>query len=202
VRLAKDANGKPMGDEQAIIVGNRLGARGAISTAHLVSVEGRYSNDGFDFQGAGDDDFVRLVSLTSWSFACADEKQDFKRLLTNANRTPATLRLPPSSTAPQTDNEKYAEQCLQEGFVPLPHHLRQGGKTASFYHGPLVPGQNNTEIAKSGLSLPARAALWRCKASRTRSTFTSGSVSRRNNKSRTRSARLPLICRKIKPFNC
>ncbi|HAJ58334.1 MAG TPA: hypothetical protein DCP31_02890, partial [Cyanobacteria bacterium UBA8543] len=54
-------------------------------------------------------------------------RQTFKGLLIHLNREPSTLRLPPVKDA-------QAKQYLAMGYVPLPHHLRQGGKTVSWYH--------------------------------------------------------------------
>jgi hypothetical protein len=133
-------------DELAVIIGNRLPKKGSINTVHIVSVEGRYNANSFNFQEAKDDDYIRLVSLKSWSFACVDEKQSFKGLLTHINREPSTLRLP------KIDNSE-AEQYLSMGYIPLPHFFKQGSKTFSWYHSPLIPGQNTDTI-----TLPIRAA--------------------------------------------
>lgn len=38
-------------------------------------------------------------------------------------------------------------------IIPLPHYLRQGGKTFSWYHSPLVPGENSTNLSLSQLSV-------------------------------------------------
>jgi hypothetical protein len=147
VRQGTDAQGNLIGDELAVIICNRLPQKGGRSIVHLVSLEGRYNNNGFDFQGAGDHDKIRLVSLKSWSFSCIDEKQSFQGLLTNLNREPSTLRLP------QVANPE-AEKYLSMGYVPLPHFLRQGGKTFSWYHSPLITGNNpNNQI-----TLPIRTA--------------------------------------------
>jgi hypothetical protein len=146
VRQSKDADGNLTDEEQAVIICNRLPARGASSTVHLVSVEDRFSNDGFDSQTDDDSSLVRLVSLRSWSFACADEDKSFKGLLENLNRNPATPRLPESE-------DPTAERYLRMGCMLLPHSMRQGQKTASWYHGPLATGENTTEV-----TLPAKAA--------------------------------------------
>ncbi|NEP05707.1 MAG: hypothetical protein F6K34_13270, partial [Okeania sp. SIO4D6] len=142
-----DNNGKLVGDELAVIIGNRLPKKGHISTVHLVSIEGRYDDKGFNFQQAENNDYIRLVSLKSWRFACVDEKQSFKGLLTNINLEPSTLRLP------KVDNAE-AEGYLSMGYLPLPHFLRQGGKTFSWYHSPLITGNNPT----NNITLPIRAA--------------------------------------------
>lgn len=146
VRQTKDAGGKPDDQERAVIIGNRLPRRGALSVVHLVSIEGRYQNDRFDYQGAGDEDLIRLVSLKSWRFACANETHSFKGLLLNLNRTPGTLRLPRHASGE-------AEKRLAQGYAPLSHRMRQGERTVSWYHGPLIPAENRAEPP-----LPARAA--------------------------------------------
>lgn len=144
VRVSSDAAG--VRQEQAVLIGNRLPARSGTSTVHLVSLEGRYASGSFNYQGAGADDLVRLVSLKSWSFSCVDEKQSFKGLLLNLNRHPDTLRLPPHPSPA-------IETAFSSGSVLLPHTLRQGSRTFSWYHGPLVPAENKAEQP-----LPARAA--------------------------------------------
>ncbi|SFD86850.1 hypothetical protein SAMN05518672_103600 [Chitinophaga sp. CF118] len=55
-----------VGEENAVVFSNRLPAQGVRSTMHLVSVEGRYNANGFDFSGNGN--LFRLVSLKSWEF--------------------------------------------------------------------------------------------------------------------------------------
>jgi hypothetical protein len=138
--------------ELAVIIGNRLPNPKGISTAHLVSVADRYNADGFDYQSAGENDLIRLVSLQSWSFACIDHQQSFTGLLTRLNREPSVLRLPDGELAA-------ANKYLALGSLPLWHGLRQGGKTVSWYHGPLAPAENPlTENAPSAPDLPVRAA--------------------------------------------
>ena len=147
VRQATDNDGNLVGDELAVIIGNRLPKKGTISTVHLVSIEGRYNDNGFNYQDAGDNDYIRFVSLKSWRFACVDKKQSFKGLLTHINREPSTLRLP-------NVNNAEADKYLSMGYLPLPHFLRQGGKTFSWYHSPLITGNNPTD----NITLPIRAA--------------------------------------------
>jgi hypothetical protein len=98
VRRGTDDAGKLVGDELAVLIGNRLPASGTISTAHLVSLEERYRSGSFDFQGAAATDTVRLVSLRSWSFACVDEKQRFSRMLMNLDPYAGTGWTPDQAT--------------------------------------------------------------------------------------------------------
>ncbi|MBI1298839.1 hypothetical protein GC175_28230 [bacterium] len=146
VRQGVDEAGNLVDEEMALLIGNRLPARGQVNTVHLVSIEGRYNNNGFDFQGAGPADLIRLVTLKSWRFTVVDEQQTFKTLLLNLNRDHPTLRLP------HNDNSQ-AETYLRMGFTPLPHAIRQGERTVSWYHGPLATGANPTT-----LSLPVQTA--------------------------------------------
>jgi len=137
VRQREGGNGNSSEDEFATIFCNRLPEANGISTVHLVSVEGRYDGWGnFDYLGAGDNDNIRLVSLASWSFACVDHEQSFTQILQKLNRNPSYPRLP--------QNSNYqAEQKLAMGYMPLPHSLRQGSQTVSWYRGPLIPDHNS-----------------------------------------------------------
>jgi hypothetical protein len=150
--------------ELAVVIGNRLPKPKGISTVHLVSVEGRYNASGFDYQGAGENDLIRLVSLQSWSFACVDHQRSFTGLLTGLDRNPSTLRLPDSHSdgGPDSDTNagvKEVKDFLASGALPLWHGLRQGGKTVSWYHGPLATAENRLrESDASAPDLPVRAA--------------------------------------------
>ena len=120
--------------EFATVVCNRLPEPNGTSYVHLVSIEGRFGSDGnFDFQGAGDEDLIRFVSLANWSFSCVDPAQTFTEILKNLNRTPSTPRLPVNS-------DPAAEKSLAMGYIPFPHSLRQGSQTVSWYRSPLATG--------------------------------------------------------------
>ncbi|MFB2970328.1 hypothetical protein ACE1CD_15250 [Aerosakkonema sp. BLCC-F183] len=137
VRQLEDATRNFSGDEFATIICNRLPEPNGISTVHLVSIEGRYPDENnFDDMGAGDEDLIRLVSLASWSFACVDPDQSFTKLVQKLNRNPSFPRLP------QTEHQE-AEKFLAMGYIPLPHSLRQGSQTISWYRSPLIGGFNS-----------------------------------------------------------
>ncbi|NEQ65857.1 MAG: hypothetical protein F6K21_10225 [Symploca sp. SIO2D2] len=133
--------------EFATVVCSRLPQPNGTSYVHLISVEGRYGDDGtFDFQGAGDEDLIRFVSLANWSFSCVDPKQTFSEILKNLNRSPSTPRLP-------VNENSTAEKSLAMGYVPLSHSLREGSQTVSWYHSPLATGFHSDTY-----EFPAKAA--------------------------------------------
>ncbi|MEC4815236.1 MAG: hypothetical protein SAK29_18450 [Scytonema sp. PMC 1069.18] len=129
----------------SLVISNRLPKKEGISTAYLISLENRYNNNGeFNYQNATDENYIRLVVVKSWSFSCTEPEQNFTGLLKNLNKD--TLKLP-------TQNNPQADQYFTKGYLPLPHYLRQGGKTFSWYHSPLVPGENPTNLSLSQLSV-------------------------------------------------
>jgi len=150
VRQQKDLSGDPLPGISALatVFSNRLPQKGGTSTAYLVSVEGRYlgTSDAFDFQDAGDNDLIRLVCLKSWRFSCIYSEQSFTQLLITANRNPSTLRLPDSG------GDADANRYLGMGYLPLPHALRQGDKTVSWYHGPFSPGDVEDPVTLPALT--------------------------------------------------
>lgn len=152
VRQPKNLSGNPLDGPEglplATVLCNRLPQPGGTSTAYLVAMEARYEStgDAFDFQGAGENDLIRLVCLKSWRFECTNPEDSFTELLLKANHAPVTLRLPDSGDAG-------ANEYVGMGYVPLPHALRQGDRTVSWYHGPFSPGD-----VKERLTASARAA--------------------------------------------
>ncbi|MGB3511268.1 MAG: hypothetical protein WBA93_18935 [Microcoleaceae cyanobacterium] len=129
------------GEEYSTIISNRLPEPNGKSTVYLVSIEGRYpdsNGNNFDYQNAGDDDLIRFVSLGSWEFSCIDPQQNFTQLLQRLNRDPSTPRLP------QSENSQ-AEEYLKKGYVTVPHSLRKGAKTYSWYRSPLTTNFNEQE---------------------------------------------------------
>jgi hypothetical protein len=158
VRQTTDAAGVAQGDEVAVIICNRLPKSGSMSIVHLVSLESRYSDSGFDFQGAAkDSDLIRLVSLYSWRFACLSKDHSFKGLLMNLYRSspedPHTLRLPKLTSTDSWANGT-AEKYFVAGYAALPHEMRQGNTSVSWYHGPLIPGSPTG----NQIELPIRSA--------------------------------------------
>jgi hypothetical protein len=145
-----DADGKPLSEALATVLGNRLPQPGEASTVHLVALENRYKGEKgqegeFDYQGAKDNDLIRLVSLTSWSFTCVNNQHNFTALVKKLDRNPDTLRLP---KLPEKPENRQANDYLNQGYVPLAHALRQGDKTISWYHSPLSPGKSPDRLSE------------------------------------------------------
>ena len=105
---------------------------------------------------------VRLVVLGRWSFVSRGENfEDMVRALAPPGRD-MWLRVQPEAVANDT-----ARTALEGGHVPLPHRLRQGGRTISWYRGPLVPVPTVPEIrnliyasADEALQLDADSGLF------------------------------------------
>jgi hypothetical protein len=118
----------------AVLACKRLPPAGASSTVHLVSLEGRLVPGGdFDLGPGGADSPVRLVSLASWRFACLDEAETFGRLVARLTESGSPLRLPDTG-------QEAADGFLAQGFVPVRHRLRGGGRTVAWYRGPFTTG--------------------------------------------------------------
>jgi hypothetical protein len=84
-----------------------------------------------------DEEMVHLVVLATWSFVSTgpDFRERVKALHSNSNGSEKDLWLrapPPSAGGP-------VRTALELGYAPLPHNLRQGSRTVSWYRGPLVP---------------------------------------------------------------
>lgn len=112
---------------------------------YLLSPEIYWLEAVFDDQDTTDQHYIRLVALKSWSFSCSDPEQSFKGLLKRLNV--GTLQLPKRNRE-ESDASK-ANAYLAQGYVPFRHYLRQGGNTFSWYHSPLLPGKNTTNLGLS-----------------------------------------------------
>ncbi|MCO6358753.1 DUF4230 domain-containing protein [Roseivirga pacifica] len=137
--------------EMAICIANRLPTQGVKSYAHLLSLENRFSSEARAQsivlnQDSATDTYTSFISLTDWSFTClADSGESFSELLNSVDQ--GGLNLPGIG-------HTTADQYLSRGAVALPHHLKEGGETVSWYHGPLVSGDspdNNQDLYKDNV---------------------------------------------------
>lgn len=103
----------------------------------LVSLENRYKEDSFDFQGATTSDRIRLVVLYSWSFTCSSEGKSLSDVVASLDRQRFVV---PTNTLKKTgDSFQKALPLIQSGYSPVPHQMRPGGQSLSWYRGPLIP---------------------------------------------------------------
>jgi hypothetical protein len=150
----------------AVVLGNRLPAAGADARAYLVSLEGLLgllpADDGTPSSHLGER-VLRLLVLHHWRFSADDRGETFRALVSELHA--GTLQLPfagPRPTAEQVaaargrqqagglteeDAAVLAHNAYALGYVPLSHHLRRGGRTVSWYRGPLAPGETGTSVA-------------------------------------------------------
>jgi hypothetical protein len=108
------------------------------NVAVLISLEGLSDLIKPNPAPKADQEMVRLVVLKSWSFASTGPTfgKRVEALHSTNNGTEKKdlwLRAPlPSAKGP-------VHTALKFGYAPLPHNLRQGSRTVSWYRGPLVP---------------------------------------------------------------
>lgn len=116
----------------AVIVGNRLPAKGKQHTAILVSLEGYtdYLKDADHKKSIPDNHKARLVVLASWNFIDSGSSS-FSQLADG---------LEIKSIKIQKGNEaSELTSYFDSGYIPLEHLTRTGANTISWYHGPFVP---------------------------------------------------------------
>ena len=101
------------------------------SVLHLVSLEGRYAKDAtLPDIGNGD---VTLVSLATWEIINEKPLHGFKELLSPVASHAKRLGFAaPDAAAP------IPTALMAAGWVAVPHRLREGSQTLSWYHGPLI----------------------------------------------------------------
>ncbi len=104
--------------EKAYVVANRLPQNDTTSVVHLVSL--------VDYPSAGKGTFI---SLYQWQFSCV-KRPDFKKLLQQVDARAFRL---------YDENQGIDNKYFLGGYVPLPHFMRKGLQTLSWYRSPLVP---------------------------------------------------------------
>ena len=124
--------------DYSIVIGNRLPARNAASTVHLVALQ-EFAELLPDAAGNPSPELpagtthIRLISLYHWDFRVQTREHSFTGLLETVHND--VLRLPVGESPDTTP----VDQTLGLGYVPLNHDLRGGDATVSFYRGPLIP---------------------------------------------------------------
>lgn len=125
----------PPGAEYAIVTAGRLPKPGRRSTVHLVSLE-----EMADYLPGADPppgaiDTIRLVSLYRWSFDTIPEPETFGEVVEAVGLGKGLAIQPPA----EGSSDPLVKSALALGYVPLDHRLREGGRTVSWYRGPLAP---------------------------------------------------------------
>lgn len=116
----------------SVVLGNRLPQsteQGVLNQVYLVSVEGFdswWENDNSSYEK------VRMVVLYHWQFISVKQKYHWKEMF--ADLDVGGMRMEESSNYSEGLNE-----LLHHGYVPVPHILRDGSRTVSFYRGPFSP---------------------------------------------------------------
>lgn len=133
VRRGTDKDGNLQDEEQAVIIANRLPKSGEDCIVHLVSMENRYDENGFQFYGAGPEDPVPLISLHSWRFASASRKHTFRGLLLHLNQVPI-FRVPVSEELAEelNTNRGGVASAIRTLFQEAGHPISEGGNTDNY----------------------------------------------------------------------
>lgn len=115
---------------------------GLKNTVYLVSMEkaGQMILDRSTIPGKK---LIRLPVLACWSFYSRQETYNFSVLFEGLSA--GTLRIPWQKRADAQSAGETVERLLERGYAPVNHMLRDGGRTVSWYHGPLRPW--NVEVS-------------------------------------------------------
>jgi hypothetical protein len=152
----------------AVVLGNRIPQPGTRAHAYLVSLENMGpllpADDGTPSSGWKGATTVRLLTYRWWTFTATDGAATFESLLEGVNAVPtgqvgilSSLQLPFLGARPDAgqvqsamndqaagsittaDATVLSHNAFALGYVPVPHRLRHGGQTVSWYRGPLTP---------------------------------------------------------------
>lgn len=129
VRRGTDAAENLQEEEMAVILSKRLPQKAGNSIVHLVSVEKRYGyTGGFNFNEAGDEDPIPLISLHSWRFKSISRKHTFRGLLLHLNQVPV-FHVPTPADLDLNTHHAGVPSTLREMFSQVGHPLSEGGQT-------------------------------------------------------------------------
>lgn len=117
---------------RSVVICNRI-PKGK-SHIYLVSLEGMAEYLPGEKNASGKETTIRLFAYKYWTFSCSVEGAHFRELLNGLKKNFGPFQFPS-----QSSNNELFKVATNKGFLPLEHHLRKGGKTASWYRGPLTP---------------------------------------------------------------
>jgi len=140
-------------EEKSVIICPRFPVPGKKHTVHLVSLEDVMlqglvtpQNEWSDaWDNISNSNKKHLISLFEWSFSCTAPPKDvgnpknlqigFRQILQEQIDI-SPLRMKVGKDKPENSG---VNAYLKRGYVPMPHYMRKGEKTISWFHGPLVP---------------------------------------------------------------
>ena len=118
----------------SVILANRLPQDDARNLAVLVSLEGHLDLLGDTEPDMPEGTLLRLVVLDKWAFVSRGPTFE-ERLRHLSESEESWLRVAGGQDAP----DPRVATALSLGYVPMPHRLRDGSQTLSWYRGPFVP---------------------------------------------------------------
>ncbi|ROS00163.1 hypothetical protein EDC56_2799 [Sinobacterium caligoides] len=132
--------------ELSVLVSNRLGQadhltypEGTKNHALVVSLEQYLKKDTINEINELDDDaMLRFIVLTAWSYTCTPSQVNFQDRTSKLDVDSFRLTEEKREQA-QLTGSTALYQRLCSGYVALPHQLRQGAQSASWYRGPFSP---------------------------------------------------------------
>ncbi len=126
----------PVDEWMSVVTAGRLprsstDEHGLKNTVYLVSME-QVGTMIADKNNIPQKQSICLPVLAHWSFYSRNEEYDFRALFEGLSSDALQI-------LPKQNISERSERLLERGYVPMNHCLRDGGKTVSWYHGPLRP---------------------------------------------------------------
>lgn len=137
---------------RSVLICNRI-PKGK-SHVYLVSLEGMADYLPGEKNASGKETTIRLFAYKSWTFSCSVEGAHFRELLNGLKKNSGSFQYPL-----QSSQNELSKVATNKGFLPLEHYLRKGGKTASWYRGPLTPYALERSI-QTPISCPDQATFY------------------------------------------
>lgn len=153
VRQPMDASGDVI-SETAVVLSNSLPPSTGLTMVFLVSLEDRYTDQGFDYQSAGQNDLIRFISLKYWRFTTDPSTMSFSQLMQDLSQTTLSPVIPATAQSNQAAMDR-----LTQGYVALSYQLRDGSSMPGWYRGPLIAGTDSGQLPATLPVLCADALL-------------------------------------------
>jgi hypothetical protein len=135
----------PAPGTMSVVIGNRLPPKGMNTTSFLVSFENYApvlpADDGTPATATANYQLMRMVVLYNWTFMAENEQISFAQYLEALNVAPAGLQqfFDTNISSDDASADAAVQNIINMGYSGLPHLLRNGDNTVSWYRGPLLP---------------------------------------------------------------